>query len=732
MSSHSKKRLSLNGVSSLLVEAVTFHQQGRVQEAKSCYAHILKSEPNNTIARYYLGLLRLQTGETAAGIADLKQVVKHQPDHVEAHYNLGLAYGQLGNHQQALRCFEHVVDLRPIMPEAHFYLGMTFARQGQPAKALPHFERTIVLKPDLAEAHHNFASALVEMGRYEEALAAFGKAIALKPDVAEAHNGMANALFKLNRHAEAGDQFRHAIRLNPGLSEAYTGLSDVLRTLGQYDAAADCGNKAIRLDPEDAVAHVVHGQALTELGEHGAALNAFEKALALQPDSVAVNSELGAVLNLWGRYEEARYHGDKAISLDPSNVNCRSVQLFQLHFDPDMSATELASRHRAFAECFETPLKDSWKPFDNLPDPERRIHVGFVSADFKAHPVGHFMADLLASLRGSSLELYAYANQWGQDELTERIKPNFDCWRECWAMSDDALAAQIRADGIDILVDLSGHTKGNRLLVFARKPAPVQVTYLGYFDTTGLSAMDYILGNRWLLPENEAHLYTEKFWWLPDAHLCLTTPDVLVEVKPLPALRSGQITFGSFNKTQKLNPGVVACWSRILKAVPDSRLFLKYGPFGDPAVADYYRKLFAGHGIEPQRLILQGASGFKEYLESYNEIDITFDPYPYNGGTTTVQSLWMGVPVLALKGDRYVAHMGESILHTMSLPEWIAKDEDGYVEKAVAFSNDLPTLAALRADLRDRLVASPICDAPRFARNLEDAFRGMWRQWCSR
>lgn len=298
-------------------------------------------------------------------------------------------------------------------------------------------------------------------------------------------------------------------------------------------------------------------------------------------------------------------------------------------------------------------------------------------------------------------------------------------------MSDAEMEQCIADDGIDVLIDLSGYTAGNRLSVFARKPAPVQVTYLGYFDTTGLEAMDYILGNRWLLPEDEEGLYTEKPWRLSDAHLCFSQPDEDVGVNALPAMQAGRVTFGCLNRIEKINEEVIACWCRILNAMPDSQLLLKSKYFKDPDFTRHMRAMFATYDVTEERLLLEGKSNYQGYLESYNRIDVALDPFPYNGGTTTVEGLWMGVPILTLKGDRYVAHMGESIMQSMQMSEWVASDKDDYVEKAIAFASDLPALAELRAGLRQRLQVSPICDAPRFARNLEAAFRGMWKTWCA-
>lgn len=716
--------------SPLLAEAISLHRQGRMHEAQARYARILQSEPGNTQARYYQGLLRLQGGETAAGIAALKQVVKRQPDHAEAHYNLGLAYSGQGNSQQALRCFERVVALQPDVAEAQFYLGMTLARLGRQEAGVPHLERAIVLKPGLAEAHLNLGSALNELGRFEAARTHFERALALKPGLPEAHNGLGNALASLGKLEAATAQFKQAIIYKPDFADAFASLGHAWQEMGQSKAARACWEKVIEFHPTDAMAHAALGRALSALGEHSHALDCFAQSLHLDGAIAEAHLWLGQALFPWGRYSEGVAHMERAISMTPENHIYQGSMLFPLHYLPELDAAGIAARHRAFAERFEVPLKSLWQSHDNTPDPERRLRVGFVSADFRRHPVGYFMADLLASLNNTNIELYAYVSQWKDDDLTERIKPHFAIWRTCESVSDDAMATLIRADNIDILVDLSGHTDGNRLLVFARKPAPVQVTYLGYFDTTGLGAMDYILGNRWLLPECEAGLYTEQPWWLPDSHLCFTPPDVSVAVCPLPAYQKKHITFGCFNKLEKLNTEVIACWARLMHAVPGSQLLLKCKPFGDAAVAERYRDLFASHGIGPERLILEGESDFKMYLESHKRVDIALDPYPYNGGTTTVQALWMGVPVVVLQGDHYVAHMGESILHTMNMPEWIAADEDDYVAKAVAYASDLPALAALRAELRSRLLESPICDAPRFARNLEMAFRGMWRKWC--
>jgi predicted O-linked N-acetylglucosamine transferase (SPINDLY family) len=360
------------------------------------------------------------------------------------------------------------------------------------------------------------------------------------------------------------------------------------------------------------------------------------------------------------------------------------------------------------------------------------LRVGFVSGDLHRHPVGYFMESTFQELARGPLELYAYANQPMDDDLTEHIRPCFKAWHDIWEVEDEAVAHLIRTDDIDILVDLSGHTAHHRLPVFARKPAPVQVTYLGYSGTTGLSTMDYILGNRWLMPEGEPNWHTETPFRLPDTQLCFTPPALDVVVEPPPALRNGYVTFGNYNNLAKMNDASIACWARILQTVPSSRLVLKAKQLDGSDVHARVLERFATFGIAAERLSLLGHSAsFAEHMQSYGLMDIALDPFPYNGTTTTMDCLWMGVPVLTLTGDRYIDRVGTSILQILDLQEWVASSQDDYVARAARLAADVQALATLRAGLRERFVASPLCDAPRFAANLERAFRDMWQAWCA-
>lgn len=352
-----------------------------------------------------------------------------------------------------------------------------------------------------------------------------------------------------------------------------------------------------------------------------------------------------------------------------------------------------------------------------------------VSGDLNNHPVGYFLENLLAHLDRSRVEIIAYPTSTEADELTARIKPFFSAWKPLFALNDSAAANLIHADGIHVLLDLSGHTGHNRLPVFAWKPAPVQASWLGYWASTGVAEMDYMLADPYVAPQGEENKFVESLWRLPENYLCFSEPAHNIAVAPLPALTSGCITFGCFNKVDKMNDAVVALWAQLIKAVPGSRLFLKTPQLNDSALCNTTRQRFYEHGIEPERLVLEGGSPRAKLLETYNRVDIALDPFPYTGGATSAESLWMGVPVITHKGEDFLSRIGESICSNAGLADWIAADDEDYVTKAVLHASDLRRLATLRAGLRQQVLASPLFDAPRFARNFEAALWGMWQTW---
>ncbi len=352
-----------------------------------------------------------------------------------------------------------------------------------------------------------------------------------------------------------------------------------------------------------------------------------------------------------------------------------------------------------------------------------------VSGDLRNHPVGYFLEGVLSQLYSSSIELLAFSTSPKSDELTLRIKPYFKDWVSVYGLSDDQAAQAIHETAPHILIDLSGHTAHNRLQVFAYKPALVQVTWLGYFSTTGVAAMDYILAGPHLVPKDEENHFVEKVWRLPETSICFTSPDVQVDVSKLPALDNGFITFGCFNNLSKMNEQVVSVWSRILERVPGSILFLKTKQLADAAVIAEVIAAFGANGISENRLVLEGRSPRDEYFAAYHRVDIALDPFPFPGGTTSAEALWMGVPVLTLKGDRFISHQGESIAHNVGMSDWITEDSEDYLAKAQYFASDVQSLARLRSGLREQVLKSPLFDAKRFVKHFESAMWGMWAEY---
>ena len=509
-------------------------------------------------------------------------------------------------------------------------------------------------------------------------------------------------------------------------------LKGVLALLAHdYKGAAGLIERSLKIQPRHGLALSNLGVAYRGLKRYTEAVDVLRRAVILEPSSADVWGNLGQTLARSGQMREAVDSTKRALSLDPNRLGLQSALLFAENYVAESDPFEMADRARAVGQMIARKVP-ARKAHANGPDPDRRLRVGLLSADLRSHPVGRFLAGVLPALDPGKVELFAYSNTDEEDAVTDLMRPAVSHWHNVHGMSDRDLDQRIVADAIDILIDLSGHTGGNRLMVVARKPAPVAVTWLGYFATTGLAAIDYVLANEWVIPEAEEGQWTETPWRLPDTYLCYAIPRDPLPPTPLPALRTGQVTFGCFNNFNKLTGATFAAWSALLTAVPGSRLILRSSGHANDEILANLREGLAGAGIDLDRARIDGRiNDYAAHLGSYGEIDIALDPFPYNGGTTTIEALYMGVPVLVRAGDRYVAHMGESILHNAGLPDWIAVDETDYPVRGARLAVDIEALARLRAGLRQRMLASPLFDASRFARNLEEALRGMWATWCA-
>lgn len=539
------------------------------------------------------------------------------------------------------------------------------------------------------------------------------------------------ALFSAGRIPELEDQVNQLLEQYPDSGFAWKALGTSLQLQGKDGLPAL--KRTVELLPEDAEAFLNLGLAQQSRGQIDAAVASYQRALEIKPDFAGVHINLGNVWKHLGRFEQAVASFRRALEISPNLLMARSNLIFTLSQLGEQSMTIALEEARRYGEL-ATSLATPFTNWPNSAQSGRKLRVGMVSGDLRRHPVGQFLESVVATLSSDAaerIELHGYPTQSGADGVTERIKACCHAWHPATALSDEALAARIRDDAIDILIDLSGHTAHNRLSVFAWKPAPVQATWLGYLGTTGLAAVDYLIADAWTLPPSaEAH-FTEKICRLPQTYLSFTPPDSEASITPLPAIANGYITFGSFNNLSKMNDAVVALWARVLAAVPGSRLFLKAPQLRDDSVKRSVVARFEAHGIQPARLILSDRVPRAAYLIPHREVDIALDPFPYPGITTTVESLWMGVPVLTLAGTHFLSRQGVGLLMNAGLPDWIAADADDYVARAVAHAGDLPGLAALRSGLRQQILASPIFDTAQFVRNFETALRNMWAQWCA-
>ncbi|NIU07003.1 MAG: tetratricopeptide repeat protein [Gammaproteobacteria bacterium] len=552
---------------------------------------------------------------------------------------------------------------------------------------------------DHSDALHLLGVIELQRGNAPRAAELIGRAIQSDPAEVRYHSSLGATLVALGRPDAAVTALRHAIKIAPNSADAHYNLGCVLKEQGRFDEAAARFRRSLEIRPAFAEALNNLGRASQSQGKLTEAMAAYREALAAKPDFVAAHSNL----------------------------------LLCMGYDPACTPAKAYAESRLWNDRHAAPRAAHQQPHANDRDPARPLRVGYVSPDFRRHSVGYFIEPLLAAHDRREVDVVCYAEVAKPDERTACLQALADDWRSTVGMSDAKVAERIREDRIDILVDLAGHTRGNRLLAFAEKPAPVQVTWLGFGGTTGMTAIDHLLTDSILAPEDEAgHGFTETLVRLPRGFLCYAPDADAPEPNDLPAASNGFVTFGSLNLLAKLRPGVLDIWTRILREVPGSRLLLKSRELRTRHLGAGFLNQFDVRGIEPDRIDLMGHIPSREdHLAAYSRADIALDPFPYNGGTTTCESLWMGVPVLTLKGDRFAGRMGASILSSVGLPELVAESEEEYVEKAVGLAGDLDRLSALRRDLRRRMSASPLCDAPAFARKVEAAYREMWRRWCS-
>jgi protein O-GlcNAc transferase len=680
----------------LLAEGLRRQQAGRLGEAEACYEQALAEEPERADALNLRGVLALHMGKRALALDSLRRAAQSAPGNADYLYNFGVALFEEKRVEDAMEVYRRVVALQPAHAAAYANLGVAHAERGRLDEAIANYRQAIAVQPNFVIAHANLGNALKDQGRLEESVAASRRAIEIDPGHASAYSNLGVALAEQGKLDEAVAAHRQAIALKPDFAAAHSNLGAALAQQGNGQEAIEACQRAIAIAPNYATAYYNLGTALIELGKPDEAIAAFGHAIAIRPGYSDPYSNLAYCMNL--------FEGPVA--------------------------DELAA-HRACGSALSRTASARAATRRSMRADGERLRIGYVSPDLRHHSVAYFFEPLLMAHDPRAVEVFCYAAVSRPDAMTARLRARAEHWRDAFGMPDDALAERIRADGIDILVDLTGHTQGNRLAAFARRPAPIQATWLGYPNTTGLSSIDYRLVDGVTDPVGEAAAHaSESLVRLDGGFLCYGGAPNAPEPSPPPSATSASVTFGSFNNPAKLSPRLLDTWASLLARMPQSRLLLKGKPFRDAATRDLLLSRLAQRGVSADRVeLIAWLPNAAAHLDLYRRIDVALDPFPYNGTTTTCEALWMGVPVVTLRGDRHRARVGASLLSQLGLTDWIADSSESYQDVAIRLAGDTRALTELRSSLRPRMQASSLCDSAAFARKMEAAYREMQRRW---
>ncbi len=706
-------------------EGLRHHRAGRLDEAAKNYRQILSEDPRQPDALHLLGVVAQSVGQLDEAVELISESLRVNPNNVSAINNLAGVLKDQARYSDAIEFYEAAIAASPAEAYLHSNLGNALRESGKLEEAGAAHQRALELDPDSYAAHSNLGSVLDAQGRFADAIACYRHALTLNPQSHETLVNLGVTLKRQGKLAEAEESLRRALDVRPRSDAALANLGSLLLQQGRIEEAFVTLQLALDVNPRNVTALINMGNVLKDLGRFTAAHECLQQAVQLAPDSHLAHNNLGTVLNELGHAAEAAACFRRALELKPDYHWAHSNLLFTMQYLPEVDRAELFAEHRAYDEKFAAPFSASSVEHRNARDPERRLRIGYVSGDFREHSVAFFIEPVLASHDPTQVEVFCYANQVGGDAMTAHLRALVPHWREVASLSDDALAERIRRDEIDILIDLSGHTARHRLLTFARKPAPVQATMIGYMHTTGLSAMDYRITDVTLDPPGTSEAFsTETLVRLPAGAATFHPPATCPPVNELPALTNGHITFGAFNNPAKVTPEAIEAWAEIMNVVPGSRL-LVVGRGGNAI-----QPRLEAHGIAADRIETIERQPLLQYLALHHRCDLLLDSFPYNGGTTGLFAIWMGVPFITVDSEQTTGRAGGGLLRPIGLSRLIATNAADYTLKAVEAASDLPRLAEWRRTLRDRL-APLLGGGDAYTRQLEGAFRDMWRTWCA-
>ncbi|MFW8600015.1 tetratricopeptide repeat protein [Desulfobacterota bacterium M19] len=679
----------------LLPQALALHQAGDLNSAAIFYKRILKQEPKNGDALNLSGALAVQQGNPAQALKYLRRAVKFYPERHDYQVNMAAALRDLGESVSASIVLKKIIRQAPQHHEALHNLAAILADLRDYQQAAEYYRRFIALRPRNIEALSGLIGVLRRNNQLIEALGLCERLLALSPDSPHAHTLKADILIDMEHHEEALKVFKEAVKQKPDNGILYNNMANILLNMGRLHEALSLYELAVVKSPEINEAWVNLAWTYREHGQLPESWRCFKHLLAARKMSAADYSDL----------------------------------LFSLNYDPEIPPQKKFELAQGWWNNCSLPLPP--RPLPAAPPTvDTPLRLGFISPDFRNHPVGQFILPLLKILNPDKIETFCYASlNKPADEQTTKLREAARHWRDIYALSDEQAATLIRQDHLHLLIELTGHTSGNRLLVMVRRPAPIQASWLGYVATSGLPMIDYRLTDAICDPPGADKFYSECLYRLPHTFFCYSPPAEAPPLTTPPMIKNKGPTFASFNNLPKITPAVTALWAQILNRLPEARLVMVSRQFVDSAIIRRYQELFLAHNIAGERLVFQAGLPFKEYLALFNQVDIALDPFPHNGHTITCDTLWMGVPVITITGNCYAGRMGCSIMKHAGLSNMIAVNEDEYVEKAVRLGRDKDDLTALRAGMRQRLLSSKICDIEQFGHDFTEAAYNMVHQY---
>jgi predicted O-linked N-acetylglucosamine transferase (SPINDLY family) len=689
------------------------------------------SARGNLMATVEVAKRALNSGQYQQALDAVNRALEAMPNDPGLWCIRGTAHRLLNYFDMAQQDYERSLELNSDFLQALNNLGELHLVRNRPDKALLIFDRALFLAPDYVDARVNRVAALIEMNQLDGTLAEARALTQLAPHSAEAFGNLGNVLLRLDSKQEALVCFQRALEIRPGYPEAHFNLAILQGATAELAKALGYLEKQIKERGPTAFRFALLASAYQGDGQLGKAEACCKKALELDSENLAALMTLAATLSAAGNPTASIDVYRSAQKIHPGHPGLGSNINFESNYLPFLSRAEIFQRHSDWAQQHEIPLLNGSNRLPVSAAVERKLRIGYVSGDFCSHPVGYLLSDVVQHHDSTAFEIVCFSTSLRPDDLSERIQQTAGEWIDVSLLDSDALDARLREARVDVLIDLSGHTAFNRLLAFARRPAPVQATWIGYFHSTGMSSIDYFITDPHTSPVGSGQLFSEIPVFLPHTRFCYAPPDYAPTVTCLPAQRDGKVTFGSFNRLAKISDRVLDAWAAILRLVPNGRLVLKSAPFSEETICKHYLAQLGDRGIAADRIELRSASGHRDMLAEYGDIDIALDTFPFNGGMTTLEALWMGVPVVTIAGDTVVSRQTVSALANLGLAEELAFDSVvAYVDGAVALAQKPARLAELRSELRPRMAASPLRDSEAFTRDLEALYRRMWGAWC--